>query len=296
MMIPRFRKFAAALVMGLMAALPASGPASAQQLAKDIFGGVRGPTAGAPQAIGFYSRGCASGLVQLPESGPTWQAMRLSRNRNWGHPQLVEVIEGLSRVATQVGWRGLYVGDMSQPRGGPMLTGHASHQLGLDADIWMLPPPSLGLSPAQREQISSQTIVNKRGTQFTPLWSGAHAAILQAAASDPRVQRVFVDPMAKVWMCENVRGDRSFLRKIRPIAAHDYHFHVRLACPAGSPSCTPQDDAPPGDGCAEAAKWIADRINPPKRTPSPPDPDYRHPRSYRLSELPQQCAAVGLAR
>lgn len=270
-------------------------PAAADPLAKDVFGHAPGPTAGPAQAIGFYSRGCATGSIALPESGPTWQAMRLSRNRNWGHPQLVDFLVGLSRAATQVGWRGIYVGDMSQPRGGPMLTGHASHQLGLDADIWMLPPPSLNLSPGQRESISSVSIAANRGTRLSNVWTPSHAALLRAAASDPRVARVFVDPLAKVWMCENTRGDRSYLRKIRPISGHDYHFHVRLACPSGSAGCDGQAAPPPGDGCAEAAQWIANRINPPKVQPKP-DPDYRHPRSYRLSELPRACTAVGTAR
>jgi murein endopeptidase len=31
--------------------------------------------------------------------------------------------------------RGLLIGDMSQPRDGPMLYGHSSHQIGLDVDI-----------------------------------------------------------------------------------------------------------------------------------------------------------------
>ena len=271
-------------------------PAAAEPLAKDVFGHTPGPTAGAPQAIGFYSKGCASGSVALPETGPTWQAMRLSRNRNWGHPQMVDFVVGLSRAATQLGWRGLYVGDMSQPRGGPMLTGHASHQLGLDADIWMLPPSSLNLSPTQRENLSSVSIVRNRGTALSAAWSPSHAALLRAAASDPRVARVFVDPMAKVWMCQNMPGDRGYLRKIRPIEGHDYHFHVRLNCPQGSPACSGQAVPPPGDGCAEAAKWIENRINPPKVKPQPPDPDYRHPRSYRLTELPRACTVVGTAR
>lgn len=270
-------------------------PAAADPLAKDVFGRTPGPTAGPAQAIGFYSKGCASGAVALPETGPTWQAMRLSRNRNWGHPQLVDFLVGLSQAATQLGWRGLYVGDMSQPRGGPMLTGHASHQLGLDADIWMLPPPSLNLSPAQREDISSVSIAARRGTQLSGAWTASHAALLRAAASDPRVDRVFVDPLAKVWMCQNMGGNRAWLRKIRPLGGHDFHFHVRLKCPAGSPGCDGQPAPPPGDGCAEAAQWIADRINPPKVAPKP-DPDYRHPRSYRLSELPRACTAVAAAR
>ena len=270
-------------------------PAAADPLAKDVFSAVRGPTAGPATVVGFYSKGCISGAVQLPESGPTWQAMRLSRNRNWGHPDLVDFLTGLSRAATQVGWQGLYIGDLGQPRGGPASSGHASHQVGLDADIWMLPPHSLRLNRSQRENLSSQSVVNAKGTGPSKLWSGAHAAILRAAASDPRVDRVFVDPVAKVELCRISTGNRAFLRKIRPLNGHDYHFHVRLKCPAGSRQCQTQDAPPPGDGCAEAQAWIDARISPPKVRPKP-DPSYRHPRTYRLSELPQQCARIGLAR
>lgn len=286
------RRILTAAAACLALAFPA---VAADPLAKDVFSAVPGPTAGAATVVGFYSKGCISGAVQLPESGPTWQAMRLSRNRNWGHPDLVNFLIGLSRAATQVGWPGLYIGDMGQPRGGPAASGHASHQIGLDADIWMLPPTSLRLTPAQRESLSSQSVVNGAGTGPSRLWSPAHAAILRAAASDPRVDRVFVDPVAKVEMCRTATGDRSFLRKIRPLNGHDYHFHVRLKCPAGARLCQTQDAPPPGDGCAEAQAWIDARISPPKVTP-PPDPNYRHPRTYRLSELPQQCTAIGLAR
>lgn len=278
-----------------LAALAMALPASADPLAKDVFGAAPGPTGGAPAAIGFYSKGCISGAAQLPESGPTWQAMRLSRHRNWGHPELVSFLIGLSGAARQAGWQGLYIGDMSQPRGGPMVTGHASHQMGLDADIWMLPPQSLRLSPAQREKLSSQSVVNKAGTAPSALWSPAHMAIMRAAARDPRVERIFVDPVAKVAMCQSAGGDRSWLRKIRPINNHNYHFHVRLTCPAGS-VCQQQDAPPPGDGCAEAAEWIKNRIDPSRVKPVKPDPDYRHPRSYRLSEMPRQCQAVATAR
>ena len=51
----------------------------------------------------------------------------------------------MERLAAKVpkvsNWPGLLVGDMAQARGGPMLTGHASHQVGLDADIWLTPMP-----------------------------------------------------------------------------------------------------------------------------------------------------------
>jgi len=285
------RKFLGAIALSLATALPGA----ADPLAKDVFGSVPGPTGGSPAAIGFYSKGCISGAVALPESGPTWQAMRLSRHRNWGHPELVSFLVGLSQAARQVGWQGLYIGDMSQARGGPMVTGHASHQMGLDADIWMLPPQSLRLSPAQREKLSSVAVVNRAGTAPSGYWSPSHMAIIRAAARDPRVERIFIDPVAKVAMCQMETGNRAWLRKVRPINGHDYHFHVRLGCPAGS-VCQQQDPPPRGDGCEEAAEWIRNRIDPSRVKPVPPDPNYRHPRSYRLSEMPRQCQATAVAR
>ena len=279
---------AAAVLMGLAL------PASAQSLAKDVFGAFRTPSAGPAVAIGNYSQGCAQGLVQMPESGPSWQSMRLSRDRHWGHPEMIGFLQGLSRAAQQAGWQGLYIGDISQPRGGPMTSGHASHQIGLDADIWMLPPTSLRLTPQQRESLSSVSVVANGGTALSGHWTGGHMSIMRAAARDPRVERIFVDPVAKVAMCQMETGNRDWLRKIRPINNHDYHFHVRLNCPAGSICQTP-NPIPAGDGCAEAQEWINIRIDPSRAKPSTPDPDYRHPRTFRMSDLPSQCSTVAAA-
>lgn len=276
-------------------------PGHADPLAKDVFGHVGGPTAGQPAVIGSFSRGCFNGGVQLPETGPTWQAMRLSRNRNWGHPELVNFLVGLSRAATQVGWRGLYIGDMSQPRGGPMVSGHASHQLGLDADIWMLPPSSLNLSPAQRESISSVSVVEKGGLSMSRYWTPSHAALIQAAAMDPRVDRIFLDAAIKATMCQMHNNRGAWLQKLRPTPNHDYHFHVRLHCPRGDRAC--QNTALPvaqlsgnDNGCGEAVQELRYRANPGSRPRGTPDPDYRHPRTFRMSEMPRQCQAIGFAR
>ena len=112
----------------------------AKTLAKDLFGAAELGSQQKPQSFGGYAKGCLAGGTVLPETGPTWQAMRLSRNRNWGQPITVDYLKDLSRkVAKHTRWSGIYVGDISQPRGGPMLSGHASHQIGLDADIWLLP-------------------------------------------------------------------------------------------------------------------------------------------------------------
>ena len=263
--------------------------------AKQLFGAVQVASPGRAAAYGGYSRGCMAGGVQLPETGPTWQAMRLSRNRNWGHPVTIDFLQDLSRfAATQPGWAGLYVGDISQPRGGPMLTGHASHQSGLDADIWMLPPQRLNLSAAERESISSISLRRADGAFTNDNWTRAHMEIMKAAASDPRVARIFVFPGAKVRMCNDETGNRAWLRKIRPWWGHHYHFHVRLTCPPGSAGCSDQDAIPPGDGCAEAQGWVDRILNPP-----PPDPNAPPPRPRReltLADLPRQCADILSAR
>ncbi len=279
------------LLKVIVAGLLLSGAAQAETPAKQLFGAMTEGSDQRSEPFGSYAKGCMAGAVQLPESGRTWQAMRLSRNRNWGQPELIEFIERLSRkAARQRGWEGIYVGDMSQPRGGPMLTGHRSHQIGLDVDIWMLPPKDLGLSRAERESISSISMRRDRGAYVNSNWTKQHMNVIKAAARDPAVARIFVFPGAKVWMCENARGNRDWLRKIRPWYGHHYHFHVRLACPKGARNCVDQAPPPPGDGCADAQKWVDDILNPP-----PPDPNAK-PRPPRpeitLSDLPRQCTGV----
>ena len=264
------------------------------RIAKQVFGNIPTPATMPSAPVGFYSKGCQAGAAQLPETGPTWQAMRLSRNRNWAQPITVDFVQDLSRfAATQPGWAGLYVGDMSQPRGGPMLTGHASHQTGLDADIWLKPAANLSLSRTERENISSDRMDRRDGAYINASWTPAHEAIVRAAASDPRVDRIFIFPGAKVAMCNSATGDRRWLNKVRPWYGHNYHFHVRLKCPAGSTTCAPQDPPPPGDGCADAAAWVDNIINP---KPAPPrDPNAEPPapkRELTMASLPGQCAAV----
>lgn len=264
------------------------------RVAKALFAAVDLPSPGPSSPIGGYSRGCQAGAVQLPETGPTWQAMRLSRNRNWGQPVLVDFLQDLSRQAAQLpGWDGIYVGDMSQPRGGPMPAGHASHQTGLDADVWMRPAGDLGLSRAAREEVSSIDYQRAGGAYVNESWTPAHEALIRAAASDPRVARIFVFAGAKVEMCRNATGDRSWLRKVRPWGGHNTHFHVRLDCPPGALDCVEQDPVPAGDGCAEAEAWVANLLSPSPAEPAAEPAEPAEPRrDLTMGDLPAQCAAV----
>lgn len=261
------------------------------RVAKTLFGAVPTGSLQASQPLGGYARGCQAGAEQLAETGPTWQAMRLSRNRNWAQPVALDFVRDLSRfAATQDGWKGLYIGDMSQPRGGPMLTGHSSHQSGLDIDVWMLPPERLDLSRQEREDISSISMRRSAGAFTNDRWTPQHEAIVRAAASDPRVARIFIFPGAKVAMCNSATGDRSWLNKVRPWWGHHYHFHVRLNCPDGAAGCTNQPPPPPGDGCADAQGWVDRILNPPAPDPNAPPPTPRP--ELTMANLPGQCLAV----
>ena len=291
------------LVLFLTLALTAL-PASAESLANRLFGAKDAPSNQAPMPVGSYARGCAAGMVELPETGPSWQAMRLSRGRNFGQPVMIDYIVALSRAAQQVGWAGLYVGDISQPRGGPMTSGHASHQIGLDADIWMLPPQSLSLSRAAREDISSIPVRSADQRSVTGNWTRSHHALLRAAASDARVDRIFVAAAVKLEMCKSAtRKDKAWLQKIRPVAGHDTHFHVRLKCPKGARLCETQsptvaDLSKGGDGCDETLNyWVSDAyLNPPKAAkpskPAKPQKREKRPREFTMADLPKQCAGV----
>ncbi|NEX46132.1 penicillin-insensitive murein endopeptidase [Tabrizicola algicola] len=284
-----------------------AGAAEAQQLANQLFGAHASPSQQKPMPVGSYAKGCAAGLVELPESGPSWQAMRLSRGRNFGHPEMINFLVDLSRTAQQIGWAGLYIGDISQPRGGPMTSGHASHQIGLDADIWQLPPERLNLTRRERENISSIPVRSADQKSVTRNWTARHHAIMRAAALDPRVDRIFVAAAVKIEMCKTAtRADTPWLQKIRPVAGHDTHFHVRLKCPKGARLCETQKPtvaelSKGGNGCDETLTWwVTDYLNPPKSTTKKPvDPDVpraRHPRQFTMADLPKQCQDVLASR
>ena len=278
------------LLVSFLMMLVLSFSAEAAPQAKKLFGTQRFPSSQRAQPFGSYAKGCLAGAVQLPQSGPTWQAMRLSRNRNWGHPELIAFIKRLSRKARRLGAAGLYIGDMSQPRGGPMLTGHRSHQIGLDVDIWMIPAMNLNLSRQAREDLSAISMRRAKGAFVNTNWSRFQHQILKAAAQDKAVARIFVFPGAKVQMCKDEKGDRTWLRKIRPWWGHHYHFHVRLKCPKGARNCVNQAPPPPGDGCAAAQKWVDDILNPPPPDPNAPPPKKR--RELTMRDLPRQCLRV----
>jgi penicillin-insensitive murein endopeptidase len=219
--------------------------------------------------------------------------MRLSRNRNWGHPKLVAFLERLAEKAKKVGWSGLLVGDMSQPRGGPMLTGHASHQVGLDADIWLTPMPDRKLSSEEREFMSATEVVREDRLDVDPkVWTHEHTELIRTAAEDPDVERIFVNAAIKKALCREAGKDRDWLAKVRPWWGHDYHFHVRIYCPADSPQCEPQPPPESGEGCGhDLDYWFSDGVLHPHAPTEPPKPKP----SLTMANLPAACRQVLMA-
>ena len=222
------------------------------------------------QAIGAFGRGCVAGAVALEPQGPGWQVTEASLGRHFGHPKLVAWIQAFAAGVQADGGPALLIGDMAQPRGGPMLTGHASHQLGLEADIWL----------------SSVDLVRPDLLEVTADFTPAHVALLRRAARMPEVDRIFVNAAIKQAACRSVAndtGERGWLRKLRPWPGHSYHFHVALECTDAA--CAARPPVLPGDGCGkELTHWFREDVRFPKR--HPPE------KILKLKDLPNACRAV----
>jgi penicillin-insensitive murein DD-endopeptidase len=271
---------------------PLANPNDPKLGAKELFGRKVLPAALPTRVIGFYNKGCIAGAEALPINGETWQVMRLSRNRNFAHPDMIALLERLSAKAHKdAGWPGILVGDMGQPRGGPALSGHASHQIGLDADIWLTPMPDHRLSREEREEMSAVMMVRDDRLDIdSRVFTPGHVLVLRDAAKEPSVERIFVNPAIKKALCREAKGDRSWLSKIRPWWGHDYHFHIRMACPPGSHDCKAQPPQADGEGCSadDLAYWFQNSILHPEPSPEPPKPSP----PVTLAQLPADCRAV----
>ncbi|PSW11061.1 penicillin-insensitive murein endopeptidase [Photobacterium sanctipauli] len=242
---------------------------------------VETPSEGKSESIGTYNNGCLSGGESLPLAGEGYQVMRSHRGRYYGHSEMIDFLHGLSKQVRQLELGQLLVGDIAMPRGGRFSSGHASHQTGLDADIWL----KLTDRPlTEQELIDVQPLPMVHIKQYKinqKNWGEKQALLVQLAAVDERVARIFVHPVIKEQLCQREWTNRDWLRKVRPWWGHYYHFHVRLACPDGDSSCKPQKAPPSGDGCgAELASWKPKPKSPsdknnkvakkPRKQPPPP--------------------------
>jgi murein endopeptidase len=154
--------------------------------------------------------------VQLPAEGCsffTWDPVRKrSPNRpwrRWGTDRLIRIVVHVAEDYAQahLGAPRIGIGDLSRPRGGVFDKrfggrGHASHQNGLDVDVYYPRRDGLELAPRRPSQIDralAQDLVDR---------------FVRAGAV-----KVFVGPRT---------GLRGPPRIVQPLIHHDDHLHVRL--------------------------------------------------------------------
>ncbi|AAP96099.1 penicillin-insensitive murein endopeptidase [[Haemophilus] ducreyi] len=218
---------------------------------------IRQPVAGQPQSIGGYSNGCIIGARPLALKGNGYQVIRSIKNRYYGHPQLLSYLTDLAKRTRTAGLPPILIGDMGMPAGGRFASGHASHQTGLDADIWLRFGPMD--DKTARNPAGLATIMVNRTLQRVDekRWTNQHTTLIRLAAQDQRVNRIFVNPAIKLKLCQTAGKNRAWLQKIRPWYAHDSHFHVRLSCPSDARNCENQPPIAAGDGCGdELHSWF----------------------------------------
>jgi penicillin-insensitive murein endopeptidase len=250
--------------------------ASSSALALTPWQKIDHPVSGTAQAVGGFANGCIIGAHPLPLNSPDYQVMRTDQRRYFGHPDLLAFIQRLSSQANQKALGTVLIGDMAMPAGGRFSSGHASHQSGLDVDIW-LQLPRQRWSAQQLLKPQPIDLVSGDGKQVVDRqWQPQIESLIKMAAQDSEVTRIFVNPAIKQRLCQDAGADRGWLHKVRPWFGHRAHMHVRLRCPAGSLECLDQDAPPVGDGCgAELASWFKPHqpnANPVKKEPPPLPP------------------------
>ena len=236
------------------------------------------PTTGPTKIYGAYNLGCIDGAKKFPTSGNGYEVMRASRNRYYGHPTLLQL---LTQFSVRFGQTSpILFGDFGQPRGGPMPSGHASHQIGLDADIWLMRLPQW--QERFRETLDMKSIVKPDGKAVDDrFWSDEYGEWIRWVALNGEVERIFVNPAIKKRLCIDY-NEAKWLKKVRPWFGHDAHFHVRLRCPADQPRCVGQQ--PPD--AVECGKELDSWFEPAKPTPVPPGPT---PAPTPRPKLPAEC-------
>lgn len=224
--------------------------------AAGTWASVQTPSRGPAQVIGGAGNGCLGGAQTLPETGPGYVSIRRVRHRYFAHPDTLRLVEDLGRAVARRGLGLVMIGDLSQPRGGVMSSSHASHQNGLDVDVWFTLAPDPGAARRlMDDRPDPVSMVQPVSLESSPAWGERQRFLVETVARNPSVDRIFVNAGIKRALCREVQGDRSWMRKVRPWWGHDAHFHVRLRCPAGSPDCKAQPALPAGDGCGPELAW-----------------------------------------
>lgn len=206
----------------------------------------RMPTEGRAEAIGEYALGCLQGAETFNGDEKGLHLSQLKRGRYWGHPDMIKLLTKAGEDFYKQN-KALIIGDLSQSRGGPTLTGHNSHQNGLDVDIWFK-------MPELKETVSFKKLETEEMKPVKDL-DEDQIKLVKYFSQNSSVERVFINAAFKKTLCASGKLTPDEHHKLRAWWGHDDHIHVRLKCPEGSSQCVSQKPIAPGDGCGEELNW-----------------------------------------
>lgn len=208
------------------------------------------------QAHGFYSHGTLVNASKFDLEGDGFMKIFVPRDRGYATYDMTQVV-GIA--ASQLshdypdGER-IQIGDVCAEHGG-QLAHHASHQNGLDADIAYMRVNHREQDPQVITGFDELFVKNGKITENFDqerVWD-----FVKALHGTGRLVRIFMDPVIKATLCAyadsigETEAQTDVLRRIRPLALHQDHMHVRITCPLNSPACVKQVDPPAGTGCAD---------------------------------------------
>ena len=179
---------------------------------------------------------------------------------------------------------------MAQARGGPMLTGHTSHQLGLDADIWLTPMPDRELTRQEREEMSATDMVRRRQARHRSVGLDAGACRAHPRrGAEPAIERILVNPAIKKALCREAdRRPRLVAQGASVVGAQLSHASAhRLPGRQSGMQAAGSDAGTEGCG-ADLDYWFRDAIlnpPPPKEPPKPKPP-------LTMADLPPSCKQI----
>lgn len=174
--------------------------------------------------------------------------MRTDQRRYFGHPDLVQFIQRLSNQVHNKGMGTVLIGDMGMPAGGRFNGGHASHQTGLDVDIFLQLPQTRWTSSQLLKPQALDTVASDGKHVVPSLWSPQISQLIKLAAEDSEVTRIFVNPAIKQQLCWTRAATASgCVKSVLVPASRSYARPTAL--PGGKSGVR-------GSGAAAARRWL----------------------------------------
>jgi penicillin-insensitive murein endopeptidase len=237
------------------------------------------------RAEGCYSRirsddpgkACEGGRLingqKIPESGAGFRLVHVNPGVDFATGMMWTLLQKAADVMTNRIFPGaeLVIGNVAKQQGGAV-AGQASHQNGLDADIFYFGLTSPGSESAidSRGQVNEELSMEKNWAFWQLIQK---QEIIQDAKKYTVLNRIFVNSAIKHALCSwasrthklddnldprELASNKDVLRRIRPTpsppgshvdSGHKKHFHVRLHCSPFYPDCRNQIDPDDDTGC-----------------------------------------------